>query len=98
MQTSLSNHDILQVNWDQVALDAGYKDSKNAKVMWSRLEKKLIDAAARVAAENDDDAGENLPVAPEKAGKKRKAAGSPRTEGPVSKGRPLLATSLESLS
>lgn len=73
------------MDWDQVALDAGYKDSKNAKVMWSRLEKKLVDAATRPAGGNDDEAGGNAPATPTKAGKKRKAAGAPAIEGPVFK-------------
>ncbi|KAF6231278.1 hypothetical protein HO173_010421 [Letharia columbiana] len=79
------------VNWDQAALDSGYQDSRNAKVMWGRLAKKLATAPAAPAADGDDDnAGEGstaLTATPTKASKKRKAAGTPRADSTPAKAR-----------
>ena len=67
------------MNWDQVAVEVGYKDRVNAKAMGSRLVKKLADASAGSAAAGDgdnNDAGEGTSkAAATPADKKRKATG-----------------------
>lgn len=83
---SFSNCIILQVDWEQVALDAGYKDNKNAKIMWGRLEKKLIDAAAQAAGNDDEDAEESSTTTPATGSKKRKATGTPGAKNSLAKG------------
>ena len=66
----------MQVDWDQVALDAEYKGKQNAKTMWSRLEKKMVEVvAAHAAGDDNDDDGENPTAAPAPVSKKRKATG-----------------------
>ena len=43
--TFSSNLKVGQVDWDKNARDAGYKDSTNARVMWSRLAKKIAETS-----------------------------------------------------
>lgn len=64
------------MDWDQAARDSGYKDSKNAKVMWGRLSKKFADAAAALAGAakgENNNSGEGSATVPVTPKKKRKA-------------------------
>ena len=72
------------MNWTEVAVEAGYKDSKNAKIMGGRLMKKLAGASAASASTADgenEDAGEGSSKAvATAAGKKRKATGTAKAD------------------
>ena len=54
--------------------------------MWGRLEKKLIEAAAQAAGNDDEDAGENPTTTPVTGSKKRKAPGTPGAKSSLAKG------------
>ena len=79
------------MNWDLVAVEAGYKDHKNAKIMGGRLLKKLTSASAGSASAADgenEDAGEgsSKAVATAAGGKKRKATGTANADASPVKG------------
>ena len=93
---SFSDCKTRQVDWNQVALDAEYKDGKNSRIMGGRLVKKLSEAtaAAPPAADdgdnNNDDTGEgSSKVGARAVGKKRKAAGTTDDDGLPAKGKIL---------
>ena len=81
------------MNWNQVAVEAGYKDRTNAKAMGGRLLKKLTGASAASAPAADGDyeeAGEGSSKAgATAAGKKRKAAGAAQGDASPVKGEIL---------
>ena len=73
---SFSDPNTLQVNWDQTARVSGYQDAGIAKVMWSRLLKKLT-GGAPAAGGAIDIAEQSSSTKPTQTNKKRKAAGTP---------------------
>lgn len=87
------------MDWDQVAIEADYKDSRSAKTMGSRLIKKLTGNGAAAAAaatppvaeEDGDDAGEGSSKAIAKATKKRKVAESAQDDGSTAESTDFLS-------
>ena len=93
--TIFSDCETSQVDWPQVAVDAGYKDVRNARAMWSRFAKKLTDTftvADSVDDKDDDNAGLGPANAPTKGTKKRKATEDPVAGSSSDKGKISLKT------
>ena len=86
-----------QVDWTQVAVEANYKDHKNAKVMGGRLFKKLTGASAGAAPAADgdnEDAGEgSSKTGTTVAGKKRRAPATAQEDNSPSKGEISITAS-----
>jgi len=87
----LTTH-LPQTDWDSVAAQAGYKDAKNAKIMFGRFRDKLIKGVGGGAGAGGDDASSSSATAPsggvDKSSPTKKAGARPKkaTEGSPKKG------------